>query len=245
MGRNKFEDQLKEQLQQREIAPSEMAWERISGELDMAKKPKATKYYWYAIAAGFIGVALISVLYITGVGISVNSIQHTNVKVNSNKVNPIPEINKDLIRKKDTPVMDGIAEDDESTQNDITRSASKINNNAFASTKTKENKVEKIPIYLYTSNERIDAKIAEIVTQVSVLENGNYTVTEAEIDSLLREAQRQILNERIFKKDDSVDAMALLADVEDELDKSFRDQIFNALKDGFVKVRTVVADRDR
>ncbi|HEA23014.1 hypothetical protein LCGC14_2606780 [marine sediment metagenome] len=245
MGRNKLEKQLKEQLQQREIAPSKSAWERISHELDVSKPPKATNYYWYAIAAGFIGVAFISVLYLTKVEVYPDSIQITNVKVDSNTANPAMETNKDKIIKKETLVLDGMAQEDKSTQSDIKRSANKINNNAFASSKIEETKVEKIPVKVQSSKELIDAKIAEIVARVSVLENRNDTVTEAEIDSLLREAQREILNGKIFKKNASVDATALLADVEDELDQSFRDRIFDALKDGFVKVRTAVADRDR
>jgi len=38
--------------------------------------------------------------------------------------------------------------------------------------------------------------------------------------------------------------MALLTEVEGELDQSFRDQIFEKLKSGFLKVRTAVADRN-
>ena len=33
-------------------------------------------------------------------------------------------------------------------------------------------------------------------------------------------------------------------DEEDELDESFRDQIFDALKSGYLKLRTAVADRN-
>ena len=36
-----------------------------------------------------------------------------------------------------------------------------------------------------------------------------------------------------------------LTEVEDELDQSFRDQIFDSLKEGFLKVRTAVADRNK
>ncbi|CAN0604335.1 unnamed protein product, partial [Ectocarpus sp. 12 AP-2014] len=72
----------------------------------------------------------------------------------------------------------------------------------------------------------------------------NSTVTDAEVDSLLTRAQDEILRDKIFNKDKSVDAMALLTEVEDELDKSFRDQIFDSLKAGFIKVRTAVADRN-
>lgn len=46
----------------------------------------------------------------------------------------------------------------------------------------------------------------------------------------LRAAQRQILTDKLFSESGAMDAMSLLGEVEDELDESFRDQIFDALK---------------
>jgi len=66
-------------------------------------------------------------------------------------------------------------------------------------------------------------------------------LTNAEVDDLLRSAQEEILREKLFSQNGSVDAMAL----QDELDQSFRDQIFESLKTGFLKVRTAVADRNK
>jgi hypothetical protein len=69
-------------------------------------------------------------------------------------------------------------------------------------------------------------------------------VTDAELDSLLRNAQEAIVREQLFNTDKTVNAIALLTEVEDELDQSFRTQIFQSLKTGFLKVRTAVADRN-
>lgn len=91
----------------------------------------------------------------------------------------------------------------------------------------------------------METKIAEIVAQVDFLEKKNGAVTKAEIDTLLRQAQKEILEHKVFYKGNTIDAMALLVDVEDELDQSFRDRIFEALKEGYTKVRTAVADRNQ
>ena len=80
---------------------------------------------------------------------------------------------------------------------------------------------------------------------MQILEDAKQEVTDAEVDSLLRAAQRQILTDKLFADSGSVDAMSLLAEVEDELDESFRDQIFDALKSGYLKLRTAVADRNQ
>ena len=93
-----------------------------------------------------------------------------------------------------------------------------------------------------------DAIIAEkldaVIAKVSSMEADNALVSDAEVDSLLRIAQQEILTDKIWQQDGKVDAMALLNEVEGELDKTFRDQLFEKLKDGFFKVRTAVADRN-
>ena len=71
-------------------------------------------------------------------------------------------------------------------------------------------------------------------------------MTDAEIDVLLAEAQREIISNQIFNKNtNKVDANALLLDVEAELyPESFRERVFEALKEGFVKARDAVANRN-
>ena len=246
MGRNKFEKQLKEHLKDREIKPSEEAWERISQQLEVSNTPKSKNFKWYGIAAGFIGLIFISVWYFTMRGLSAdNDTQITNVKKDTILSNKTPEIICKSKVEEDRFIGDGKVQGEKSIQSKNKRNTDTPKKDALVSSKAEERKVEKTPAPLNPSKEFIDIKIAEIVAQVALLESENSTVTDAEIDSLLRGAQRQLLEDKIFRNDRSVDAMALLADVEDELDTSFRDQIFDALKDVFLKVRTAVADRNK
>ena len=94
--------------------------------------------------------------------------------------------------------------------------------------------------------EDIDNKINEVVELVNELEEEHTAVTDAEIDKLLLQAQREIISKQILdQKTNKIDAHALLLDVEAELyPESFRDKIFKALKDGFIKTRDVVASRN-
>uniref|UniRef100_UPI0035946DE9 hypothetical protein n=1 Tax=Pricia sp. TaxID=2268138 RepID=UPI0035946DE9 len=236
MGRNKFEKQLKEQLQGREIKPSEGAWNRISQQLEVSEGPRSKRFQWYGIAAGFIGILFASLLYFTLKEPStVPETEITDVMKDSIPLNTTSEMVQEQKSKEDNAIVETKVQQDKSIQSTSKRNQDKSIKDALVSSKDEQIKIEKIAIPLNTSKELIEAKIAEIVTQVEVLERENSTVTDAEIDSLLRDAQRQILEDKIFRDDKSVDAMALLADVEDELDRSFRDQIFDALKDGFLK----------
>jgi hypothetical protein len=246
MGRNKFEKQLKEQLQNREIKPSESAWDRISQQLEVSRTPKSIRFQWYAIAAGFIAILFVSVLNFTREEpLIVPETEITDVKKDAIPLNSLPEVSPEEMLLRDNRTMDAEVEEEKSILNISKKNSNKALRDALASSKDKEANMKKVASPFNTSEELIDTKIAEIVAQVEMLEKTYSTVTDAEIDLLLRGAQRQILEDKIFRGDKSVDAMALLADVEDELDRSFRDQIFDALKDGFLKVRTAVADRNK
>jgi hypothetical protein len=89
-----------------------------------------------------------------------------------------------------------------------------------------------------------DKKVTEVVAAIAEIQNKNNEVTEQEIDLLLKEAQRDILLNDIYNEQTKkVDASALLAQVEGELNQSFRDKVFEALKSSFITVKTAVADR--
>jgi UDP-N-acetylglucosamine pyrophosphorylase len=90
----------------------------------------------------------------------------------------------------------------------------------------------------------INQKVNEVLATVINLESEAIQVSEAEVDSLLRAAQFDILKEKVFQDNGKVDAMALLSEVETELDQTFRDKIFTKLKEGLFKARTAVADRN-
>ena len=71
MEPNKLEKQFKEQLNSREIKPSEMAWSKLDAMLtaadpsnsEQAKQKPKTKFPWIYIAASFIGFLLIGTVY--------------------------------------------------------------------------------------------------------------------------------------------------------------------------------------
>ena len=286
MEPNKFEEKLRKQLREREIQPSENAWDRIVEQLEEehseeGKAPSKRGFHWYGIAAGFIGLLFVSILYFTS---------GDTAPAPDNQVVTVPGPIIGSGSESDNGGPDGTAEENVSgdafegsasdsqpehntsdvpierirpkdeaevlrKQKEILQKGFPVEN-AVANAKTSpdngaENTFQNIQeertaaMTGIASEERIQTKIAEIVTQVEGLEIQHNEVSDAEIDSLLRNAQRELLAENLFNNDRSVNAEALLADVENELDQSFRDRIFDALKDGYLKVRTAVADRDK
>jgi hypothetical protein len=252
MEPNKFEKHIKKQLEEREIQPSVNAWESLSEKLDAVGAPQLKRkgYFWYGIAASVIGLLIISVLYFN----TSNSKNTSEVQIVDATDEPIESrtssgvIEEEGVKAaiveyksiKELPPED-IKSIDKNPISELNNQVASVEKNDTAL----ESVVEKVETPYSFKEEIINTKVFEIVAAVDSLEQNNNALTNAEVDSLLRNAQEEILREKLFNKTGSVDAMALLTEVEDELDESFRDQIFESLKTGFLKVRTAVADRNK
>ncbi len=237
----KFDKHIKTKLEERRAIPSEEAWNKIQARLPLNKKSDGIRKYVWAIAASFIGILLVSVLF-----------------YQQEQPNPVidPVVDK-------TTVEDAFQE--ESRIVEKTESKEKVSKEIEARplvVKNEEEPLEETVVGMDTPDQKttppikdipieksldvISIKANEVFAQVEALESMSLSgVTDAEVDSLLRVAQEQILAEKIFDQNGKVDAMALLTEVEDELDESFRDHIFDALKEGYLKLRTAVADRNK
>jgi len=242
---DKFEKHIKSQLSKRKISPSDNAWDKISGKLQKTESPKSKRFIWYSVAAAFIGVLLISSLYFNA---SEESIE-PGIQIVETPYEPvvIPKTEDTVI--KQNAVEEKIVISDKASIKDAKKRRVQVEtdlnyNSQIASTGSVSDKVIKADVIPNGTEQLINAKIAKIVAQVNLLENNNLPVSNIEVDSLLRQAQQEILTDKIFNEEGKVDAMALLNEVEGELDKSFREQIFESLKTGFLKVRTAVADRN-
>jgi hypothetical protein len=97
-----------------------------------------------------------------------------------------------------------------------------------------------------TTDKILDLKLNDALTGVIENVENKATVTDAEVNKLLAEAAAKISRER-YKTDfavGKVNPQELLQDVEFEMDNSFRDKIFEILKEGYSKARTAVANRN-
>jgi len=250
MEANKFEKHIAEKMKEREIQPSPDAWEKISKRLEILKTSKKSGYLWYGIAASAIGLLIISVLFF-------NQDSTPNVP----EIVETPKTNKEDVLKKELPIPqspDELVFDQEADNKEKDASLdypiieakelviNEVKNNQDISSDTIEDEVisDKNTEELLIADAVVEAKITELLAQVDILEENSISLTDAEVDSLLRKAQQEIVIERVIGNNGSVNAMALLSEVEEELDQSFRDQIFDKLKSGFQKVRTAVADRN-
>lgn len=274
MAPMKLEDNMKDRLEERRIAPTGAAWDRISSKLDNEKgKKKSTIVLWSAIAASFVGGALIT-LFILNNEVSsqdVQVVETPQVELIKEEVIVKPQMNETILPNLDkVEIVQTDIIDDTSTLNKVQETAARVNTpqkkktqTTVAINKSKTLQIIKTPSVIkkdkinetavatnvksksvqenIIANSIIDDKIQEIVAKVDVT-----TVTDAEVDELLKNAQREIISAGIFDQNSNkVDANALLLDVEAQIDpETFKDKVFGILKEGFYTARDAVADRN-
>lgn len=253
----KFDKHIKEKLEGRNIQPSNQAWDKLSERLEAQEKNKNHKgYWWLGIAASVIGI-----LFVVSQFFNNNEIKiETSPKV--------VEIETPVIIKEDsnTQIANEVDKNDvikienvenvEKTTNTIKlKTESLIKNNqvnepVVVATKENMNKEEKDiavkPLEIIKENLSFEEQqIKDVVAKVQSMESDNKIITDADINALLEQAQKEIrLNKLIDENTGVVDADALLQDVETDLDQSFRSKVFEALKVSFNSVKTAVAQRN-
>lgn len=251
MEPNKFEKHIKREMRSREIKPSANAWERISEQLDHSPEAKNNKFLWYSVAASFIGILIISILFFQSENRLIeNKVQIVNTDTNEAIDEQDPKISKEQLNGEiqilEKNKISSTANEIQVSKEDLIEKTIKPKNNDANLIVLNDDNVKKVEVneLLETTDKSIELKIKEVLAQVDSIEQNNTALTNAEVDELLRNAQEEILRDKLFKQNGSVDATALLTEVENELDQSFRDQIFESLKEGFLKVRTAVAERN-
>ncbi len=254
----KFEEHIKQTLDKREITPTDKAWDRLSRQLGPDKKKGKGAFFWGAVAA-CLGLLVASTFYI-GANHQQGAIEPSTVtgpsaetmgtSVKNKIVMPGQEKMLKSVEAKSSEIVtvDNKKEPHKGNAETQVKSLEKqfLDHQIAAITRKVVDSSELVSEErsLVTSTADIEAKIVEVVAQIGVMEQNQQTLTEAEVDSLLWQAQRELFSEQIKGDGYKVDAKALLADVEGELDKSYRQQLFQALKEGYLKVKTAVASRN-
>lgn len=247
----KFEDDIREKLEERQVRPSANAWDKLSKRLDNQQEAKTRKpYLWLGLAASIAGVLLVVSPFFNNdtevkKPIIVDAPEHI-IKIE------LPEntFETEKVLKETKQV---VAENN-ATKKIIeeTKKPSKVKSENYANVALEEktmvpkNIEPKHPPELPNKNLTFEAqKVQEVVAQIQLMKKENNAVTDKEIDALLAAALKEIQLNRLYNETNQmVDANALLQDVEAELGQSFRSKVFEALKSSYNSVKTAVAQRN-
>ncbi|MGS2738971.1 hypothetical protein [Sinomicrobium sp. M5D2P17] len=247
MGHDNTHKYIRQKLEERRMEPSADAWNKLEEKLEKASSPRragSSTPYWIAA----------SVIMMLSLGIWIS-------REDSNSVQPDVPVITDAPIEKESPKEEkeiGVAVTEEKDaipleEPEPIESPDKKENHRLNSPERKaipfpEDKGREDALVSHKEEQGADfedKKVEEVVSRIMEIHEKRQ-VTDEEIELLLTEAQREIDSQRIIiKQTGTVDAMALLEEVETELDQSFRNKVFEALKEGFVKVKTAVANRNQ
>jgi len=245
----KFENDFKQKLKKRTIAPSNGAWDKLSKRLEAEDNtPSNNSIWWIGIAASVIGILFVIFQFS-------NPPTETDTIVNTKEGIDNKPITNDFDTAKETTVaVDNIEKETHKLKSNSSEIANKTNLNltetpiqiakeeAVENTKSENDilKTRKVEAVAFETEKA--QEVADAIYKLSETASG---VSDASIDSLLKAAQRDILLIRMkHEKQVLVDAALLLQEVEYELDQSFRDKVFKALKDSYGSVKTAIAQRN-
>ena len=259
MAPMKFEENIKQKLDGRKIKPSDSAWERIAKNLDDQRpKKQKPKWLWIAVAASFVGILILAGNFL---GPDFNNTKNQVVTVPTQNDSSEKEIVPDEMlvqgetvleqEKDDTPFGERFSGADakvrgESEKTKLPQDFQK-EKNAFAEAEKTTQKPSKITKKFEDPalNRSIDREVDALLATVDSLRKNDQQVTEADVDALLAQAQQKLLIDHEFSSGaENLSAEALLRETESEIDRSFRDKIFDALKEGYLTTREALASRN-
>lgn len=263
----KFEENLKEKLEQRTINPSAKSWEMLAERLEAKEEKKGnTKKFWFAIAASVVGILFMYKLYFMPAtehttGEHVVDVEH-KIKTNTNNNTErkqekllVDEENTNLIVNntldKPDKKIEGIQLKADKPLKHYTASTTGKIKNTKPINDTNNNTVNKnYNDYYVVSKSENDNKNNSHTHSIKLEENAtatlqaeNIAITDNELDTLLKHAKSEIENKKPHKTV-PLDYNALLQDVEDDLEESFRDKLLRTVKGGYHTVKNYVAERN-
>lgn len=241
-----LEDNFKNKLEERRIVPTASAWDRIEGKLERAAGNKKSKVVLsMAIAASFIAGVFLTATFL-----------NSGDRNPSNKIVTVPNAQEVIKAGIQAPVTSGVVvpETDSAvvikTENTgrvgvtLSRKRTATNKNDYSNQSTQEQLYNPQTATSYKEIAQSEIKSTAVeVTSVTLDEKEAIAAMEA--DQLLKNAQRDIISNRVLAKaSNRIDANALLLDAEAEVDPdTFKDKVFQTLKKQFNRAVEAVATK--
>ena len=236
MEPEKFENNIKKVLGEREIKPSAAGWGKLEQRLEQNRK-KRPYLLWMTSA-----VAIAAIFFVLG--------SYFNSLIPSEEPQIVQEAVQEpvLQEKQDEPEMIEVAvsEEEEEIKEEKKPSAERGVKNAIFEPPVSETSSEETAIAQEITSEATNEQSSaeqQLIAQAEIPQEEPQDVprnTDYEVEALLLLATAELKADSTY----TVNADNLLHQVEYELDQSFREKVFEVVKDGLKKAKTAVATRD-
>lgn len=247
---NKLETQIKEQLNAREIQPSEMAWDRLDAMLSVAEEKKTRRFGFLSFQS--IGIAA-SVLVLISLGLFFFNQKETVIKPENNVVVNEEVKQNDSKEENATSIgntgidNDGLKEFNQQEGQVATTTINKqqVTTNKSSSSFNQNNQKTSVnPIInpkqevSFSKQEAVAQKELPVVEPQKELVSNPSTLN---VDNLLASVQKTPKSNAKVK----VNANSLLSQVDGELDQSFREKVLTKISKNYQEVKVAIATRNQ
>jgi hypothetical protein len=251
MEPNKLETQIKEQLNAREIQPSEMAWDRLDAMLSVAEEKKTKRFSFLSFQS--IGIAA-SVLVLVSLGlfffnqketvvkpennVVVNEeVKQNNSKQHTNSINGNTGIDNNDLEGFDEQVKQRANQQKEENKTIIAQSSKSFNQN---NQKTAINPLINQEKEIQFQNQEVIAQkeLPQVDTRNTIVISKPTSVT---IDDLLASTSKKSESKPKVK----INANSLLSQVDGELDQTFREKVLTRVSKNYQEVKVALATRNQ
>jgi hypothetical protein len=226
MEPNKLEKQFREQLNSREIKPSEMAWTKLDTMLSATEKPKA-KFPWLYVAASFTAFLLIGTAYF--------NLQENPIENQKNGV----VIQHPVAPKTGSVLLDSVdvlKDKKEYVKHVVQKSVSKRNQTYMLkqdSSAVKNN---------LNQSQTTDVSIIDQKTEQEPISSQTNAVTVDELFARVDKSAR--LNKANPNLQVHVNPNQLLQQIDNDLEPSYRQNVFSKVADNFKAVKDAFVNRN-
>ncbi|HEX9980070.1 MAG TPA: hypothetical protein VGB50_05850 [Flavobacterium sp.] len=227
MALNKFEKDVREKLNSREIDPSAGAWDRLDVMLTVAeeKQPKRS-FTWLYIAAAVLGVLLMGTLFFN---------QQENIKENDNAVatEDHAPVKEQRTQREGTTPLDHIKAGEAVASEPVTEE--KI------PTSVKQGKPQ--VLQQVTQNMQLASNEPSVQQKSSIINHNQVDSPAVNVDELLAAVDKPTRNEEA-KPSVKIDPNSLLSQVDGELELTFREKVIKNVKKNYKTVKVALATRN-
>lgn len=232
MAQNKLETQIKEQLNAREIKPTEMAWDRLDAMLSVAEEKKSKKGFgWMSIAAVFVGLLFGGFVLFQ---LNSNDVQIENSVVNQEQNSNLNEVKTEISNEILQPVSEV-----SSPLTQVAEVKSKNNKKSIINQNNQKSIQNNNPIL---EKQEVFADNS-LQTEIKMEPNMKVVPITVNPDLLLAVVESN-KKEKTAKSSLKVSSKSLLAQAEGEQNQNFKETRFQKLKRNFKTVKTAVSNRN-
>ena len=251
----KFEEDIKSKLEERTIEPSEKAWAKLSGRLDEDEGSGKNRFWLLSVAAGFL-LILFTVIQVMRSPEEINTEDSYAVEETKDIVVSDESVTDNTPQvAMDNELIQTVAETEEVHKSESQSTVVTRKTSTYMAQNKEESSDQRVTIdelpratenteitEAVVSNDLDESLIREVLQDSRA---SGQDQLDRETDSLLKAAQKELLMDKAMMEHTTiVQANELLMEVEEEVEPSLKSRVYEVIKDGYKKVKTVVAQRN-